>query len=116
MEITSAVIRELTISNNVIIAGRGANIILGNAPHTYHFAWASSHQNRLQRVMERFSINEVEADKYLTDNDRARYAYFKRFFKVDPTNSLYYHQIFNTDMLSFEQVEDSIVSIINKLD
>ena len=112
MEVTSGVINELASNNNVIIAGRGANIILGERPNTYHFGLASSHKLRLSRIMQRFSVNEIEAERNLLENDQARIAYFKRFFAVDPNDPLYYHQIFNTDMLSLNQVTQSIVSLI----
>ena len=112
MEVTSGVISELASSDNVIIAGRGANIILGDRPNTYHFGLASSHKKRLSRIMDRFLVNEIEAERNLLENDQARIAYFKRFFAVDPNDPLYYHQIFNTDMLSLNQVTKSIVSLI----
>ena len=62
--------------------------------------------------MDRFLVNEIEAERNLLENDQARIAYFKRFFTVDPNDPLYYHQIFNTDMLSLNQVTQSIVSLI----
>lgn len=115
MEVTSKVILELASSNNVIIAGRGANIILRNHPNTYHIGLVSSHQQRLVRIMSRSSLNEIEAEKHLISNDQARIAYFKRFFKVDPSDPLYYHQVINTDNLSLEQATQSIVSLIKMM-
>ena len=107
--VTSAVIKEIASSGNVVIAGRGANIILRDDPGALHVGLVSVHAERLKRIMERENLNDVEAERHVLENDRARVAYYKRFFKVDPEDPQYYHQVLNTDLLTIDRTADVIV-------
>ncbi len=109
LTVTSAVIKEIATSGNVVIAGRGANIILRDDPGTLHVGLVSVHAERLKRIMERENLNDVEAERHVLENDRARVAYYKRFFKVDPEDPQYYHQVLNTDLLTIDRTADVIV-------
>ena len=115
LAVTSAVIEEIATSGNVIIAGRGANIILRDYPNTLHVGLVSSYDVRLSRIMERESLSEEEANRYVQENDRARIAYFKRFFQVDPQEPQHYHQVLNTDLYTIDQATDVVVATANAL-
>ena len=100
---------------NVVIAGRGSNIILREMPHTLHVGLISSLEVRVERIMQREQLGEEEAVRYVQENDRARIAYFKRFFDMDPQEARHYHQVLNTDMLTIDQTTEVIVATAQTL-
>ncbi len=115
LKVTADVIQEIASAGNVVIAGRGSNIILREMPHTLHVGLISSMDMRVERIREREQLSEVEAVRYVQENDRARIAYFKRFFDMDPQEARHYHQVLNTDMLSIEQATEVIVATAQTL-
>lgn len=110
LKVTSAVIHEIAASGNVVIAGRGSNILLRDVPNTLHVGVVASFGARVKRIMERERLSAEDAEKYVQENDRARLAYFKRFFDVDPQDSAHYHQTLNTDLLTIDQATDIIIA------
>ena len=115
LQVTSAVIQEIASTGNVVIAGRGSNIILRDTPNTLHVGLISSMDVRVQRIMQREQLSEGEAIGYIQENDRARIAYFKRFFDIDPQEARHYHQVLNTDMLTTDQTTEVIVATAQTL-
>jgi cytidylate kinase len=110
IRVTAAAIREIAESGNVIIAGRGANMILANEPGILHVGLTSRKTQRIERIMERVSLDRAEAEKYTTENDKARNAYFQRYFKVQPEDLRHYHMILNTDWMDVGQVADMVTA------
>jgi cytidylate kinase len=110
IRVTAAAIREIAASGNVIIAGRGANMILANDPGILHVGLTSRKNQRIERIMERVSLDRNEAEKYTTDNDKARNAYFMRYFKVHPEDLRNYHMILNTDWMEIGQIADTVIA------
>lgn len=110
IRVTAAAIREIAASGNVIIAGRGANMILANDPGVLHVGLTSRKTKRIERIMERVSLDHAEAEKYTTENDKARNAYFQRYFKVHPEELRNYHMMVNTDWLDIDQAADLVIA------
>ncbi len=115
LKVTSDVISEIAAAGNVVIAGRGSNIILREMPNALHVGLISSMDVRVQRIIQREQLSEEGAVRYIQENDRARIAYFKRFFDVDPQEARHYHQVLNTDMLTIDQATEIIVATAQTL-
>lgn len=109
LKVTSGVIQEIAASGDVVFAGRGANIILHDTPGALHVGLVSRHAERVARIMEREHLNEIEAERHVDENDRARLAHFRRFFNIDPQDPQYYHLVLNTDLLHIDHTADVIV-------
>jgi cytidylate kinase len=110
LSVTTSVIEEIAASGNVVIAGRGANIILEDTPGVLHVALTSSLESRVDRIMERVSIERAEAERYVAENDKGRNAYFQRFFKVHPDDPRHYHMLVNTDWLDVPKTAELIIA------
>ena len=110
LQVTAEVIRQIASTGNVIIAGRGANMILAHDPGALHVGLTSKLENRIDRIMDRVSLDRAEAEKYTLENDRARNAYFQRYFKVHPDESWLYHMVLNTDWMSVGQAADTVIA------
>lgn len=110
LEVTSSVIRELAQTGNVVIAGRGANIILRDQPGALHVALVSSLEERIKRIMEREELGKEEAERFVAENDRARQAYFQRFFRVQAEDPRHYRMVLNTDWLHIPHTAEVVIA------
>ena len=110
IQVTASVIHEIADSGNVIIAGRGANMILANQPGVLHVGLTSRLEKRVDRIIERVSLERPEAEKYTSDNDKARNAYFQRYFKVHPDDARLYHMMINTDWMDVAEAADTVIA------
>ena len=99
IEVTSAVINELVSGGNVVINGRGGNMILKDMPGTLHVCLTASLERRIETIMEREHFGREEAEKYVTDTEKARQAYFRKFFKVQPDDPNLYHLCVNMERM-----------------
>ena len=97
LEVTTNVINDLASSGNIVISGRGANVILRDLPNACHVALISSMERRVQRIIDRVDLERPEAEKYVVENDKAREAYYWRFFRVHPEDLHQYHLVINID-------------------
>lgn len=110
LTVTASVIEEIAATDNVIIAGRGANIILRDKPGVLHVGLWSALSERVTRIMTREKLDQATAERYVAENDKARVAYFQRFFKVQPENPAHYHVMVNTDLLDTQRAAGLITA------
>ena len=108
MEVTRAVILDLARSGNVVINGRGSNVILGDEPSVLHIGLWAHLEKRVATLMTRHHIHESEARQLATRMEKARQAYFRKFFKVDPNHAAYYDLILNMDKFDFTSAANII--------
>ena len=109
LRVTTKVIQDIAASGNVVIAGRGANIILRDQPGVLHVGLVSALPERIKRITERESLTHPEAERYVHENDKARTDSFRRFFKVLPQDAQHYHLVLNTDWLEIEPAADIVI-------
>lgn len=102
VEQTAETILKLAELGNVILIGRGANIITAQLDHVFHVRLVGSIEKRLQRVKEHLGLDDASAMDHLMKTDRGRQRYLKEHYKADIDNPLLYDMIINTDRISFE--------------
>ena len=112
IEVTRGVMTELAQGGNVVIIGRGSNIILNDWPGSLHVGLNSSMEARILRTMERQQMERAKAEKYIHETDRGRTAYYRRFLHSKPNEALTYHLVLNTDWLDVDQAGDAIIQIV----
>ena len=116
LEATTSVIQELASSGNVVIIGRGANIILKDAPGTVHVALAASPGKCVETIVERERFSRPEGEKFFADAERARQAFFRKFFKVHCDNQSLYHVCLNMDRISLDTAAEIVVHMARDLE
>jgi cytidylate kinase len=99
---------------NVILVGRGANVITAGLDHVFHVRLVGSVEKRLPRVMERHQLGEAPARAYIRKGDAARARYVRKHFGKDVADPLQYHLVINTDSLSLEETTLLIAAVILK--
>jgi hypothetical protein len=90
------VVRNLAQEGNVLIVGRGGQILLGKEPGALHVQIVASQPVRIERVMARYKINYREASQRVRASDRARADYVRRYHNADWLDPCLYHLVINT--------------------
>jgi len=101
-EVIQAVIRDLAKTGNVVIIGRGGQVILRNIPSATHAYLTASLEDRIKLTVLREGIDQEKAEKNTKETDKNLTAYYKKFFKVDYSDPLLYHLIVNTSLVAFD--------------
>jgi cytidylate kinase len=105
---TSETIFHLAEQGNVILIGRGANLVTRNLPYAFHVRLVASLQNRLRHFQESHGLTPESALKQIQHEDRGRKRYVRKYFEEDIENPLLYHFVLNTDLLPYEKAAQLI--------
>jgi cytidylate kinase len=126
---TEQVIRQAADSGGGVILGRAAAVVLGDRPGTLHVRLDGPADHRLERVLRDFADEpgavprrgRTEEERrrsvrrFLDDNDRARAAYVKHFYRVDPASPRLYHLVIDSTGLPLDAVTALIVTAARAL-
>ena len=115
IEATSSVIRGLADNGNVVIIGRGANMILSDFPGSIHVAMLAPLESRIENIMAREHYTREEATKYVAELEEARIAFFRKFFKVHPNDPELYHLMLNAAKLRPETTAEIVLHSVEDL-
>ena len=115
IESTTSVVKELAINGDVVIIGRGSNIILQNVPGVLHIGLTASLEVCAGTVLKREHFSEPDALNYTRDLEQARITFYNKFFKVNPSDPTLYHLMLNMDHLSREVAVDMITRAIDAI-
>ena len=97
---TTDTILQLARMGNVVIVGRGANVITAKLKNTFHVRLIASLEKRIEHIKVLMDMNEKEALSYIKKEDENRKKYLKSYFHVDADDPLLYHMTVNTDLLT----------------
>ena len=111
---------------NMVIVGRGGQVILGTFPDVLHVRIQAPLEERLQRVrgypdlVGRAFSDSVEArraaqDLIITSDVRSE-EYMKQFYGVDWSDPFLYHLIINTSKISLELAASVIIEAAHRLE
>jgi cytidylate kinase len=101
---------------NVVMVGRGAQIVLHDLPGVFCVGVIASREIRVQRIMEKLAITRDEAEYYVDKYDGERINLIKTVFEKDPTDLLLYNLLINTDHYSVETAADVVVHAVGRMD
>jgi cytidylate kinase len=107
---TEQVIREQAARQGGVFLGRAAAIVLRESPAALHVRLHGSRERRVERAMALERIEREEAERRLTDNDRAREAYVHHFYGADPNDVRLYHLAIDTTAIDLDCCIDLIVA------
>ena len=93
------VIRGLAHEGNVLIVGRGGQILLKDHPGTLHVQTVAPLAKRVEVVMSRYGLSERDAQQRVRASDRARFDYVRRYHDADWLDPTLYHLVLNTASL-----------------
>ncbi|MDD5140896.1 MAG: cytidylate kinase-like family protein [Verrucomicrobiales bacterium] len=100
---------------NVIIVGRGANIVTARLPRVLHVRLVAQLEDRIERVCQEYNKTPEEARRYCLEEDPARTRYMKSYFKTDINDPLHYHMVINTSRFDYENTARMIGEAVLRL-
>src|SRR5918992_1439487 len=108
IEAVTSVVNDLYQAGNVVIIGRGANVILADAPEIIHVGILAPLEVRVATIMEREHLTREEAEAYVEEVEQARIKFFRKFFKVNPNDPSLYHLMLNLGQMQPETAAEVI--------
>ena len=105
---TSQTILKLAGYGNVILVGRGANIITSIFPNTFHVRLVAPLEFRIENAAELYNVEKKKAAEFIKEEDEARKAYIWKYFHKDIEDPLLYHTVINTNFLKSEDIAEMI--------
>jgi len=103
VEQTNATILRLAQIGNVILVGRGANIVTREMETAFHVYLVASRENRIKRAEEVLNLDSKSAANYIKKKDNARKRYVKDHFDKDIDDPLLYHIVINVDLIKYDE-------------
>ncbi|MBN2539011.1 MAG: cytidylate kinase family protein [Deltaproteobacteria bacterium] len=110
------VIYEAARRDNVVIVGRGGQVLLKGIPGVLHVRIIAPLQDRVRRLAVQRGGNEKELLRILKQSDRDSVGFIRTFFDVDWENADLYDLTINTRDLSVDVAVDMILSVVPAVD
>jgi len=106
----TGIIRELAARGEVVILGRGSQMLLAEMPRALHVLCVAPRKLRANRLAERDELGIEEAMRRTAESDRARCAFYKKFWHVEVEDPKLYDLTIDTARLSYEIATQVIVA------
>ncbi len=100
---TANTILQLAQIGNVIIVGRGSNIITKHLSNVFHVRLIAPMETKINYVMDFYRKTKKESIDFIMKEDAARRNYVKQHFNTDVSDLKMYHLVLNTGMVSYEK-------------
>ena len=97
---------------NVILIGRGANVITRNMDNVVHVRLVGSVEKRVERLQKNNNLSRAKALEFIRLSDRGRARYLKKYFDATAEDPLLYDLVLNTDKFSEEEAARLIGEIV----
>lgn len=110
MKTMTAIIRELGARGDIVILGRGSQLILKDLPGALHVLTIAPLQLRIQRYAQREGLGLEEAARQVQEGDRGRVAFHRKFWKVDVNDPALYDLVVDTAKLSYEAAAEVVAT------
>jgi cytidylate kinase len=101
IETVSAIINELGQRGNIVIVGRGSQVILKELPAALHVLIQAPLELCARRIVERDQLTPEEASKRVHELGSGREAFHRKFFRVDVNDPGLYDLVIDTGRLPY---------------
>ena len=101
---------------NVVIVGRGAQIILREIPGVARVRIVAPKDIRVKRIMERLNFSREEAEDYAHKYDHERENLVRSIFQSDPQDWSLYDVIVNTERFSAGDAAQLVIDAVEKIE
>ena len=112
VETMTAIIGEIASEGDTVILGRASQIILKDRPDAVHVLCVAPEDMRCWRLSERDSIGIEEATKRVHESDRARGAFYRKFWNVELEDPNLYDLSINTSELDYDHAAELVAATV----
>ena len=109
---TTQTILSLAELGNVIIVGRGGNIVTADLSNSFHVRLVAPLEDRINRVKEVYGYDTKQATDFLKKDDQARKNYLSTYFHKQIDDPLLYHLTINTHHFSYDHAAELIADAV----
>lgn len=106
------VVNDLAHHDNVVIIGRGGQVILKDRPNVTHALLGAPLDYRVATYAAKNGVSEEEAAKRVNEGDKGRVSFHRKFFKIDVDDPIHYHLMLNTQRLTNEQAAAALSATV----
>ena len=110
--VLSDVMKDLAKEGNVVIMGRGGNMVLKDVPGALHVGVVAPIDFRIDTAMRRNSMDRADAERYVMVEERARVSFYRRHFRAHPDDPHLYHVMVNPATLGIEKAAKLLAQAI----
>lgn len=101
---------------NVVIVGRGSQIILREIPGVFRVRVVAPLEARVGRIMERYDYSQEEAKKFIEKYDHERENVVRSVFHRDPNDLALYDMMINTAHFTSGAAAEVIVEALDRME
>jgi cytidylate kinase len=109
LDAISQIILDMAKDGEVIIIGRGGQMVLQDHPSALHVQLVADEETRAARVQQWEGIDHEQALERMRAFNRSRAAFHKKFWKVDVWDPRLYDLVINTTRLDYAAAADLVV-------
>jgi cytidylate kinase len=99
---TTETILKLASLGNVILIGRGGNVITARLPNIFHVRLVAPLEQRIEHSHESYGMTENRGPQFCLREDLGRERYLKNISTPTSTTRLLYHLIINTGLVGYD--------------
>lgn len=111
---TADTILRLAEIGNVVVIGRGGNVITDRLAYAFHVRLVGSVPRRIQHLQDYLHVDPSEAAEYLRTRDAARKRYVAKYYGKDIDDPLLYHLVIDTDRVTYEEAARLILGAVHE--
>ncbi|MEV4563066.1 cytidylate kinase-like family protein [Nonomuraea sp. NPDC049419] len=106
---TERLLREMAGDHGGVFLGRAGAVVLADHPGALHVRLDAPLKRRVRQTATLAELSEREARRVIEDNDRARTAYVRHFYRVDPADPCQYHLVLDSTTIPVTACVELIV-------
>jgi cytidylate kinase len=115
VDMVGMVIRDLAREGNVVIAGRGGQVLLQDMPGALHVQVVAPFDHRVAVLAQREGIPLEEASRTVKASDQTRRDYLRKYHRVDWLDPTLYDLVINTRKISASLAAAMVVDAYHQL-
>ena len=112
LETTSHIIESVARRGDVVVMGRGSQMILRDLPGVTHVQLVAEHDIAVRRVSEWESVDAETAERRIAEFNKGRAEFHRKFWHVDVWSPVLYDVVINTTQLSYAQACNMIAIVV----
>lgn len=109
---TTQTILSLAEIGNVVIIGRGANIVTAHLSNAFHVRLVAPFEDRIKYVQQNCGYDYKKATEFLKKDDQERKEYIRTYFHKQIDDPLLYHLTINTSRFNFVHSAELIANAV----
>ncbi len=114
-EQTEKVLHEIAAGVGGVILGRAGALVLAGVPGALHVRLDAPVESRLAHIQQSHDLSRAEAERLIRDNDSAREAYVRHFYRCRMTDARHFHLIIDSVRLPTKTVTQMIADAARAL-